>query len=124
MQDFKRIKAWQRAHALAVKLQKASRNWGRAGHAHLRSQLTRAAESIAANIVEGCGAASRKDFARFLDMSIKSATETEYHLISAKSHELFSQKEWERFNAETIEIRKMTYGYRKKILEEDRDAKG
>jgi four helix bundle protein len=41
----------------------------------VRSQLTRAADSIASNIVEGCGAATDKEFARFLDVSIKSDNE-------------------------------------------------
>jgi four helix bundle protein len=120
MQDFKRIKAWQRAHALGIALHKLAEGFGRAGHAHLRSQLTRAADSIAANIVEGCGAAKRKEFARYLDIAIKSANETEHHLLSARDLELISLDDWEKHNRETIEIRKMTYGYRKKILKEDK----
>ena len=47
-----------------------SRGFTRAGFAHLRSQLTGAAASMPANIVEGCGAATNKEFARFLDISI------------------------------------------------------
>jgi four helix bundle protein len=81
------------------------------------AQLTTAAESIADNIVEGCGAASNKEFARFLDMSIKSANETEYHLLKARDLGLIREDEWQRLSAETIEIRKMIYAYRKKILQ-------
>ena len=116
MQDFKHIKAWQRAHALAIALHKATRHFGRRGHAHLRSQLTDAADSVAATIVEGCGAATNKDFARFLDMSIKSANEVEYHLLESRDLELLDPPIWQGFNDETIEIRKMTYGYRQRVL--------
>ena len=53
-------------------------------------------------------------------MSIKSANDTEYHLLSARGLGLVSRKDWQKYNAETIEIRKMTFGYRKKVLENDR----
>ena len=116
MRDFKRIKAWQRAHALSIAIHKLARGFGRSGHAHLRDQLTRAVDSIAHNIAEGCGAASNKDFARFLDTSIKSANEAEYHLLSARDFSLISPETWETHSTETIEIRKMIYTYRQKVL--------
>ena len=75
MQDFKHIKAWQRAHALSIAVHRLSRHRTRMGHSRLRAQLTAAADSIVENIVEGCGASSNKEFARFLDISIKSANE-------------------------------------------------
>jgi four helix bundle protein len=58
MQDFKQLQAWQRAHALSIMLHGLARGFTRAGHASLRAQLTRAADSIAANIVEGCGSST------------------------------------------------------------------
>ena len=50
-------------------------------------------------------------------MSIKSANETEGHLLSARDLDLFSFDEWQKFTAEVIEIRKMVYTYRKRVLE-------
>ena len=120
MQDFKQIHTWQRAHALGIAVHKLASGFVPAGHANLRAKLTRAADSIASTIAEGCGAATRKEFARFLEMSIKSANDTEYHLLSARDLGLVSANDWQKYNAETIEIRKMTFGYRKKVLENDR----
>ena len=117
MRDFKRIKAWQRAHALAIALHKSTKRFPRAGYARLKAQLTGAAESIKDTIAEGCGAATNKEFARFLDMSIKSANETEGHLLSARDLKLFSLDDWQKFTTETIEIRKMVYVYRRKVIE-------
>jgi four helix bundle protein len=115
MQDFRHLKFWQRAHALAIALHKLSRRFTRGGYTRLRSQLTGAADSIGDNIIEGCGASTKKDFARFLDNSIKSANETEGHLLKARDLDLFSLDEWQKYSAETIEVRKMIYGYSGKV---------
>jgi len=121
MRDFKRIKAWHRAHALAIALHKRTKTFSRAGYTRLRAQLTGAADSMKDTIAEGCGAATNKEFARFLDMSIKSANETEGHLLSARDLGLVSLDEWQQFTAETIEIRKMVYVYRQKVIETPND---
>jgi four helix bundle protein len=115
MQDFRHIKAWQRAHALATAIHKLSRRFTGGGYARLRAQLTGAADSIGDNIVEGCGASTKEDFARFLDNSIKSANETEGHLLKARDLGLISLSEWEKYSAETIEVRKMIFGYCGKV---------
>ncbi|HEY2375092.1 MAG TPA: four helix bundle protein [Gemmatimonadaceae bacterium] len=117
MRDFKSLKIWQRAHALAIALHKQTRNFARKGHSRLKNQLTGAADSVHDTIAEGCGAATNREFARFLDMTIKSLNETEGHLLTARDLDLFSLGEWEKFSTEAIEIRKMTYTYRKKVLQ-------
>jgi len=122
MQDFRHIKAWQRAHALAVALHKRARNFSGLGFSRLRAQLTGSADSIGDTIMEGAGAATAKEFARFLDMSIKSANETEGHLLKARDLDLFSPEEWQAFTAEAIEIRKMTFSYRRTMLANDKKA--
>ena len=119
MRDFRHIRAWQRGHALSIEIHRLARPFARRGHAHLRSQLTRAAEGIPGAIVEGCGAATHKEFARYLDISIKSANETEYHLLAAFDHGLISEAEWRKYTAETIEVRKMIYAYREAILRDE-----
>jgi hypothetical protein len=47
---------------------------------------------------------------------IKPANETEGHLLTARDLDLFSLEEWQKFTAETIEIRKTVYRYRKKVI--------
>jgi four helix bundle protein len=68
------------------------------------------------NIVEGCGAPTRKEFARYLDIAIKSLNETEYHLLAARDRGLLPPEPWQELTAETIEIRKMLFGYRRRLL--------
>ena len=119
MRDFRKIKAWQRAHALSIAIHTLSRGFSRKGYSHLRSQLNRAAESIPTNIVEGCGARTNKDFARFLGISIDSANETEYHLLAAHDLSLIREDDWQKTTSEIIEVRKMIFGYRRKVLSEE-----
>jgi four helix bundle protein len=119
MRDFRHIRAWQRAHALSIRIHRLARDFGRKGHAKLCAQLTSSAHSIPTNIVEGCGAATRREFARFFDISIKSANETEYHLLASRDLQLISRVDWQEYTTETLEVRKMIYAYRVAILRDD-----
>ena len=68
-------------------------------------------------------AATNKEFARFLDISIKSANETEHHLLTPRDSSLLSPQEWQKQTGETVEIRKMIYTYRKRVLASSRDSR-
>lgn len=81
-----------------------------------------AAESIASNIVEGCGASTQKEFARFLDISIKSTSELEYRLQLATDCGVLPIRDWRSLSAETVEIRRMVCGLRRRILEAARSS--
>jgi four helix bundle protein len=116
MQDFKNLHVWRRAHALALGVDACIHRFPRKGSASLRSQLSRAADSVAANIVEGCGAASQREFARYLDIAIKSASEVEYHLITARDRLLMPRAECDRIVDEIAQVRRMLYGLRNKVL--------
>ncbi|MEO7084244.1 MAG: four helix bundle protein [Gemmatimonadaceae bacterium] len=119
MQDFRKLQVWARAHALALAVRRAARGFPRTGFGSLRNQMIRAAESIATNIVEGCGAESRKEFARFLEIAIKSAMELEYHLQLANDCDVISPAVWQELSAEVIEVRRMLQGLRRRVLEAD-----
>lgn len=106
VQDYRRLLAWEKAHALALAVRQATHRFRRSDYAALRMQAIRAAESIPSNIVEGCYAASRKDFARFLDISIKSTGELEYRLQLA--HEAFGcpilRQPWPAYRVSTSAV--------------------
>ena len=116
MRSFENLAVWRRAHALAIAVEQSALRLPRRRYTTLIEQVTRSAESIAANIVEGCGAASQKEFARYLDISIKSSSETQYHLLAARDRGALPEADWQKLNAEVIEIRRMTFGLRKKVL--------
>ena len=78
--------------------------------------MTSAAESIAFNIVEGCGTDWPKEFARFLEIAIKSAIELEYQLRLARDYGVLRHRGWEELTEETIDVRRMLFGLRTKVL--------
>ena len=71
--------------------------------------------SIPTNIVEGTGQKSGREFARFLDIALKSTSELEYHLIIARDIGALSLNNFESISAQTIEVRKMLYGLRTRV---------
>lgn len=120
MQDFHDLHVWARAHAQALRIRRCIRRYfPRRGFNDVANQLTRAAESVGETIAEGCGAATRKEFARFLDMSIKSSCEVEYELLLAHDHDILPTIPWTHLTRETIEIRKMTCALRRRIRDAD-----
>ena len=72
--------------------------------------------SIPTNIVEGTGQKSGKEFGRFLDIALKSASELEYHLMIAHGIDAISLNDFESLSAQTIEVRKMLYGLRVRVV--------
>jgi four helix bundle protein len=78
--------------------------------------MMRSAQSIAFTIVEGSGAATSKDFARFLDIAIKSSSELEAQLEMGLGYGVVTDRDWRTYSARVRSIRKMTWGLRQKVL--------
>ena len=115
MSDFKKLHVWQKAHALSLCVDRISKQIRGKQYASLRSQIFRAATSIPANIAEGRRKESEKEFARFLRYALNSSSELEYHLILARDLRGISQTDFDSLSAQTIEVRRMLYGLRRKL---------
>jgi len=114
--DFKKLKVWRKAHALALNVHRVATRLRGSDNASLRSQLLRAAASIPTNLVEGTGQQSGKEFARFISISLNSTSELEYHLMVARDYGVIAANDFESLSAQTIEVRKMLYGLRNRVL--------
>jgi four helix bundle protein len=75
--------------------------------------------SIPANIVEGSGQESRREFGRFLHYAANSSTELEYHLIIARDIRAISLNDFAALVSQTVEVRKMLRGLTKRVLESE-----
>ena len=98
---------WEKAHGLTLNVYETSANFPRKGLYGLTSQIRRACVSAPTNIAEGCGRSSDTDFARFLQISIGSASEVEYLLLLGRDLDLLVHEEYEELNSVVVEIKRM-----------------
>ena len=83
MQDFRKLQVWRRSHDLTLRIYELTSQFPREEIYGLTSQIRRACASIPTNIAEGCGRDSSAEFARFLQIAMGSASETEYLILLA-----------------------------------------
>jgi four helix bundle protein len=84
VRNYRDLLVWQRAMDIAAATYELSRHFPKDEMFGLTSQSRRAAASIAANIAEGYGRASRPTYAHFLRIAQGSLKELETHLILAE----------------------------------------
>ena len=80
MKDFRRLTVWEKAHALTLRVYRATAVFPREKLYGITSQLRRCSSSVAANIAEGCGRTGNGEFHRFLNIAAGSLVEVEYFL--------------------------------------------
>ena len=115
--DHRKLEAFKLADSLIVDLYRVTRGFPVEERYGLQSQIRRAGVSTPTNIVEGCGCDSNREFARFLQHSINSADETEYHLLVARDYGVLRRREWAILTEDVQEVRKMVILLRRKVIE-------
>ena len=80
MRNYKKIGAWQKADDLAVDVYRLSGAYPAREVYGVTQQVRRAATSVAANIAEGAGRETKKDYLHFLYIARGSLNETDYFL--------------------------------------------
>ncbi len=111
MATFKRfedIQAWQKARLVTRKVYQLTGAGRFARDFGLRDQIQRASISIMANIAEGFGRHSDKEFAHYLNMSHGSAAEVQSHLYVALDLKYIDQDTFDELNNLLDEISRMT----------------
>lgn len=110
MNHYRELKVWRKAQVVALLTYRATRKIRAADDASLRRQIVRAAFSVPANIVEGNGKQSRREYSRFVRIAINSAHEYEYHLETAGDLRLIDKIRVEKLLKRIIEVRRMLKG--------------
>ena len=106
--DYKELKVWQKAISLVKSMYDLCSSFPREERYALTDQIKRSAVSIPANIAEGSGRNTPKEFVQFLYISLGSACELETHLIISRQVGL--TKEIESYLSQINEIQKMLNG--------------
>ena len=115
MQEFRNLKVWQRSFNLSLNVYEVTRSWPKVEQFGLTSQLRRSIISVPANIAEGAAKDSKKDFHRFLSISLGSLNESMTFIMLAKELSYIDQSDFERLFSEIVEIKKMISALMTKI---------
>ena len=107
MQDYHKLKVWEKSHVLAMDVHRVAGSFPRVEGVALTGQLRRAVLSVPANIAEGAGKPGNTEFRRFLHIALGSAVETDYHLLAARDLGLLEPATYDDLSARTLEIRRM-----------------
>ncbi len=111
LKKFEDIQAWQKARILVNQLYVISnedpfhRDFG------LKDQTRRCGVSIMANIAEGYGRKSKKEFANYLNIAHGSAAELQSHLYIAFDLSYIDQEVFDKLYHDCEEISKMILGF-------------
>jgi four helix bundle protein len=97
IENFWEIGAWKEAKELTKEIYKATRKHDFAKDYGLAKQIQRSTVSVMANIAEGFGRKSNKEFAQFLIVGRGSNVELQSHLFVAQDLGYISEGEFKDF---------------------------
>jgi len=114
-QDFKKLEVWKLSHQFTLDIYRLTANFPKKEMFGITQQLRRASTSIGANIAEGAGRSSNKDFARALYFSFGSIKELEHFLLLAKDLNYIDICNFNAFNGKLESIGKMLNKFIQKL---------
>ncbi len=115
MQDFRKLKVWQKSHQLVLAVYGATSQFPKTEAYGLVSQMRRAAVSIPTNISEGCGRGGDAEFRRFMQFAMGSAAELEYELFLSKDLGFIKPDQYRQLAEKISEIKRMLTSFLKKL---------
>lgn len=118
MESFTNLDVWQKAHDLTLSIYQLTKNFPKDEKYRLGDQLRRSVASIPANIAEGRGRGSEKEFLRFLKISRGSVEETKYHLLLANDLDYLKEERYLELREQCNDVGKMLNGLISKIKED------
>ena len=116
MRDFTKYEVWQLSYEFCLRIYRISQQFPKNEVYGFTAQIRRAALSIPTNISEGCGRASEKEFAAFLNIAIGSATETENLISIAYGLHYLEDPDHQQLDDEINLIKKKLYHLRQKLI--------
>lgn len=102
------IQVWQKARQLTRKIYEITANGDFAKDYGLKNQIQRASVSMMANIAEGFGRRSDKEFANFLNMDHGSVSEVQSHLYVALDLSYINKSSLAELNGLLDEVSRMS----------------
>lgn len=110
VQSYRDLILWRKALDLVEAVYAVTQSWPKDEAYGLTSQVRRAVVSIPANVAEGQGRDSKRDFLRFLAIANGSLLELETHLFIAHRLGYIVQETRDRLLEQTAEISRVHQG--------------
>jgi len=107
VKSYQDLEVWQLAVALVTRIYQFVRRFPSSERFGLVAQIQRAATSVPANIAEGWGRGTTKEFVQFLRFARGSLYELEIHLVVANRLGFCDQKALNELLSETEKIGRM-----------------
>lgn len=107
MRDFKKLQVWEKSHDLTLRIYELTAQFPREEIYGLTNQIRRACASVPTNIAEGCGRETPADFARFLQIAMGSASETEYLILLARDLKYIDANQYVALADTIVRVKKM-----------------
>jgi four helix bundle protein len=104
------LKSWTACHELVLAVYRITSDWPAREQYGLISQARRAAYSAAANIAEGSAKRGKREFRRFLDISLGSISELTYILLLARDLRYLKPEVWGEIEAMRDHAGRLTWG--------------
>jgi len=108
--DFRRLIAWQKAHAFSIAVHAAFRGRRSNVSPGLRAQILRAVNSVPDNLAEGCAKRSRRELASYADAAYSSVKEVENDLIKSRDLGILSRTIFEDLTRQCDEVARLCFG--------------
>jgi four helix bundle protein len=115
VQDFRNLKVWQKAHALTLDVYRKSAGFPENERYGLTAQLRRSCASIAANLAEGCARGGDTEFARFVNIAMSSASETDYHILLARDLNYLKETDYLNLLEQVSEVKRMLNAFERTL---------
>lgn len=115
MRNYQNLTFWQKSHQLTLSIYTLTSSFPDSERFGLGRQMRRSSASIPSNIAEGCGRNTLVQLKYFLQVASGSLSELQYQILLARDLGYISLDQFESFNGELIEIRKMIFAFMNKI---------
>lgn len=115
MKDFNDLIVWQRNHAFTLRVYAATKSFPKGELFGLTSQMRRSTSSAPTNIAEGCGRHGDVELARFFQIAMGSASETEYQLRLAYDLGCLADDAYSSLLDELTQIKRMLNTFIQKL---------
>lgn len=107
LKSFRELEVWQKAHTLVLDIYRVTERFPDRERFGITAQLRRAAYSVPANLAEGFGRRTTKEFLQFIAISNGSLEETRYFILLSKDLKFLAHGEYERLEEKAISIAQM-----------------